>query len=67
MLLPVDIDVIVLDIVETVTEGLPLGKVNEPLEELVPPVDEDPPPWELLKISVDEATDVEVLCWEPII
>ena len=66
-LLLVDIDVTVLDVAETVTEGLPLGKVDEPLEELVPPINEDPPPWELVGIFVDEATDVEILCWEPVV
>lgn len=66
-LLSVGIDVTVLEVAEMVTEGLPLSNVNEPLGELVPPVDEDTPPCDLLGISVDEATDVKVLCWEPIV
>ena len=50
-----------------VTEGLPLSNADELLAELVPPADDDTPPWELLEIDVDEATDVKVLCWEPFV
>ena len=58
---------IVLNVPELVTEGLPLSNADEPLEELVPPADEDTPPWELLEIYVDKATDVKVLCWKPFV
>ena len=53
-----------LDATEIATEVLPLGKADEPLGGLVPLVDEDPVPWELLEISVDEAADVKPLDWE---
>lgn len=66
-LLSVGKDVTVLDVTEIVTVELPLSTADEPLGELVPLVDEDPPPWELLEISVDEAAAVRVLDWEPLV
>ena len=63
-LLSVGIDVTVLDVTEIVTVGPPLSNADEPLGELIPLVDEDPPPWELLEISVDDAAAVKVLGWE---
>lgn len=63
----VGIDVTVLDVTEVVTEVPPPSDADEPLEELVPLVEGDPPPWELLEISVYDAADVEVLDWEPFV